>query len=129
MKKHKILVIEDEVDLCKIVKLNLERTGEFEVVMAYSGEDGLREARTTAFDLVVTDFDLPGMDGGAVVDAMKAMRPDRPVVLCTVYYDDPDTIMPEVRKKVDGVIGKPYTHEEIYRIVKGALEKGGQRSG
>jgi DNA-binding NtrC family response regulator len=124
MSKRRILVIDDEIDLCKIVKLNLERTQEFEVVMAFSGEDGIREAQASEFDLVITDFNLPGINGGAVVTAMKAMKPDSPVVLCTVYYDDPDTIGPDVLKKVDGVITKPCTHDEMYRVVKSALERG-----
>ena len=124
MSKKKILIIDDEKDLCNITKLNLERTGKYDVTTAYSGEDGLRKATAETFDLVITDFKMPGMDGQQVLEALKAMRPRAPVVLFSVYHDDPGTVTISVQTKADGLIHQPIDHEQLCRVIHDVL--GGQ---
>ena len=51
MEKKKILIIDDEKDLCLMMKLNLERIGEYEVTTVYSGEEGLKIAKEIKFDI------------------------------------------------------------------------------
>ncbi|MBI3996086.1 MAG: response regulator [Candidatus Omnitrophica bacterium] len=124
MSKKRILIIDDEKDLCNITKLNLERTGEYDVTTAYSGREGLKKANAGAFDLVITDFKMPGMDGRQVLEALKAMRPHAPVVLFSVYHDDPETVTIDIQTKADGVIHKPIDHEQLCRVIHDVL--GGQ---
>ena len=121
MRKPKILLIDDEQDLCKVTKLNLERTGEYEVTMAFSGLEGLARAKTGEFDLVITDFKMPGMDGLAVLTALKAMRPHSPVVLFSVYHDDPRTVTVEIQQQADGLISKPIDHHRLLQVIKEVL--------
>lgn len=122
-KKKKILIIDDEKNICMLMKLNLESTGEFEIETAYSGEDGIEKARQTDFDLVITDYRMPGMDGEAVLDTLKAMKPQSPVILFSIYYDDQSEVIYSIRSKADGVISKPATHEQIYKAINDALVK------
>jgi len=123
MDKKKLLFVDDEDDLCKIVKLNLERRDEYEVTTASSGQEGLEKARATEFDLVITDLRMPGLDGEALLRALKAMRPQCPVVVCSVYHDDTEAITPEIRTKADCIIGKPIDHEQFYRTVSEVLTR------
>jgi DNA-binding NtrC family response regulator len=123
MDTKKILIIDDERDICEIMKLNLERAGEFAVDVAYCGEEGLEMAKKNRYDLVITDFYMPGMDGGEVLDAVKEMSPGLPVLLFSIYHDDISTLATSVKNRADGIISKPIKHEELYRAIKEALAK------
>ncbi len=126
MTKKRLLLIDDERDLCLVMKLNLERTGAYDVTVAYSGPEGLERARVEAFDLVITDFNMPGMDGGTVLRSLKAMRPQAPVVLCSVYHDDVTAITAEVQREADGLINKPIDHAQLLRTIERALANGAE---
>jgi len=119
--KKKILFIDDEVDLCKLVKVNLESLGEYEVTTVSSGEEGIKKAKELDFDLVITDFKMPGMDGEAVLDALKAMKPHLPVVFFSIYHDDISTIDTSVRNRVNGIVSKPIDHKHLYEVIKDIL--------
>ena len=121
MPKKKILIIDDEKNLCILLKSNLENTGEYAVTTAYSGEEGLKKARETDFDLVITDFKMPGLNGREVLNALKEMRPHSPVVLCSVYHDDPSTVTALDIAKADGIIRKPFEHNQLYNTIKDIL--------
>ncbi|MDP3921165.1 MAG: response regulator [Candidatus Omnitrophota bacterium] len=124
--KRKILLIDDEVSLCKFVKRNLEHTGKFEVTVAHSGEAGVEKAKAVEFDLVITDYKMPGMDGQQVIREIKKMKPKEPVILFSVYHDDPGTIGPGLLGQADGLISKPIEHAELYSVIKKALAKVGK---
>jgi CheY-like chemotaxis protein len=123
MTRKKILLIDDERDLCRVMRLNLERSGPYDVETASSGPEGLKKAAETEFDLVITDFHMPGMDGGAVLHALKAARPRAPVVLCSVYHDDITRLTDALQQEADGLIGKPIDHEQLQRTIQSALAK------
>ncbi len=71
MDKKKILIIDDEEDFCKLVKLNLEITDKFDVEIVNDGESGLKLAKKFKPDLVVLDIMMPGMDGYQVLEKLK----------------------------------------------------------
>ncbi|MDD5561649.1 MAG: response regulator [Candidatus Omnitrophica bacterium] len=121
MDKKKILVIDDEKNLCILLKSNLENTGEYAVTTAYSGEEGLKKAKETDFDLVITDFKMPGLNGREVLNALKEIKPYSPVVLCSVYHDDPSTVTALDIAKADGIIMKPFEHNQLYKTIKEIL--------
>ena len=117
----RILLIDDEAALAEIVKLNLELSGDYSVTLAESGESGLREIERKAFDLVITDFKLPGMSGVDVLRRLKDEHPELPVVLFSVYHDDPSAVPAHARALADGLIGKPIDHEAMDRLVRRLL--------
>jgi DNA-binding NtrC family response regulator len=117
----RILLIDDEAALAEIVKLNLEFSGDYSVTLAESGESGLREIERNAFDLVITDFKLPGMSGVDVLHRLKEEHPELPVVLFSVYHDDPRAVPAQARALADGLIGKPIDHEAMDGLVRRIL--------
>jgi len=123
MAKKRILIIDDEEDICEIMKLNLESTGEFTVDTSKTGEEGVEMAKMSSYDLVITDFYMPGMDGGEVIDELRAVRPDMPVLLFSIYHDDVSTLATAVKSKADGIIVKPIKHEELHKMIKDALNR------
>jgi len=121
MDKKKILIIDDEKNLCFLLKMNLENTGEYVVTTAYSGEEGIKKAKEIDFDLVITDYKMPGINGRQVLSALKDMRPNSPVVLCSVYHDDSSTITALDIAKADGLVTKPFDSKQLHNTIKEIL--------
>ena len=124
MSKKRILLIDDERNLCDIMRVNLERDGGYEVETAYSGLEGIQKATAADFDLVITDLKMPCIGGDIVLEALKAIKPHSPVVICSVYHDDTKTISRTIREKADAIIGKPIDHHELYQAIEQALTQG-----
>lgn len=123
MGKIKILLIDDEPDLCQVTKFNLERNGLYEVTTAHTGREGLAKAQAAVFDLVITDFKMPGLDGRDVLTVLKTIHPHIPVVLFSVYHDDPETVTPDLARQTDGIISKPIDHQQLCRTIEQALAR------
>ncbi|MFH1654330.1 MAG: response regulator [Pseudomonadota bacterium] len=123
MEKKKILLIDDEKDLCELIKLNLESGGEYAVEIANSGEEGVKKVKEGSFDLVITDFRMPGMDGEDVLAALKSMNVEPPVILFSIYHDDDSTITGKIRSMADGLISKPIDHEHLNKVIREVLAK------
>jgi CheY-like chemotaxis protein len=70
--KKRILVIDDEASFTRLLKLNLEATGEYEVREENWGPDGFMAAREFKPHLILLDVMMPGMDGGAVAAKLQA---------------------------------------------------------
>jgi DNA-binding NtrC family response regulator len=121
--KIKILIIDDEEDICEMMKLNLESAGEFEVTTEHTGEKGFEAAKAGDFDLVITDFYMPGMDGGELLSEIKKVKPGMPVLLFSIYHDDESTLAHSIKNKADGLINKPIDHRQLYAVIKTALSK------
>jgi two-component system, OmpR family, alkaline phosphatase synthesis response regulator PhoP len=85
MYKQKILIIDDEENFCKLVKKNIEKTGEFEVYISTNGDDGIKLAREIKPDLILLDVVMPDMDGADVISTIgndNAIK-DTPIVFLT----------------------------------------------
>lgn len=80
-----ILIIDDEEDFCYFVKLNLEQTGEFEVLTAYNGTDGINMAKRHLPDLILLDIIMPNMTGTQVAESLRAdkVTKDIPIIFVT----------------------------------------------
>lgn len=79
MRKKRILVVDDEVSITRLLKLNLERTGRFEVREENAGIMAIPATREFQPDLILMDVMMPGMSGGDVAAALR----DDPV-LCRI---------------------------------------------
>lgn len=67
----KILVVDDEVDIATILQASLQRMEGVSVSIAHSGQQALAMTADTKFDLIILDFMMPGMDGPAVLKALR----------------------------------------------------------
>ena len=86
--KKKILLIDDEKDLSALVKINIEATTGYEVLMATSGREGIELIKTERPDLVLLDIVMPEMDGFEVLKLIKAIAPQLPVAMVTAVLDE-----------------------------------------
>lgn len=71
MANRVILIIDDDKAICTVIKEALEQLGEFEIIAAYNGTDGLKMAKQVKPDLVLLDINMPVMDGFRVLELLK----------------------------------------------------------
>src|SRR5207247_2593759 len=83
--KKRILIIDDEASFARMVKLNLEKTGAFEVHVEHKAAYALPAAREFKPDLILLDVIMPAMDGGDVANQIKRDRnlKDTPIIFLT----------------------------------------------
>jgi len=117
---QKILIIDDDRDMCLLLKRFLSRHG-FEVLESYSGKKALELLETVEPDLVMCDFRLEDMEGNVLLGKIKEKYPHVPVIIITGYSDI--KIAVEVMKMgAYDYITKPLFPDEILVTIKKALE-------
>ena len=123
MPKPKILVIEDERALVEVLAVNLEREG-FEVMLAYDGQDGLRQAQLKLPDLIVLDLMLPVKPGLEVCRELRngARTRDIPIVMVTAKAEESDQLV-GFAMGADDYVTKPYSYKVLIERIKKELRK------
>jgi CheY-like chemotaxis protein len=115
----RILVADDNKAIQNAVSAFLGFMG-FEVALAGNGIEALAAFLESSFDLVLTDLQMPGMDGLSLARHIKARSPSTPVILLTGF--DRETVRKQVKRApVDSVIFKPFRLKDLQRTVQGAL--------
>jgi DNA-binding NtrC family response regulator len=122
----KILVIDDEPGIRSLCSEVLRRVG-YEVEVADSGEAGLAAAGAKRFDLVLSDINLPGMDGLAVVESMVGKK-DPPTVMLITAYPSVATAVKGMKLGARDYLSKPFTADELRMTVSRALDEDRLRS-
>ena len=89
-KKNRILVVDDEKGLVKLIRLNLEQDG-FEVVEANNGAEAMEKLRVTLPDLVLLDVMMPDMDGFQVLKMIREIG-STPVIMLTAKGEESDIV-------------------------------------
>jgi CheY-like chemotaxis protein len=112
---EKILVVDDNNFLRSVVAKMLSMLG-YEVLSADSGENGLSLFLKNKFDIVLSDYEMPGMDGVAFACSVKKSSPRTPVVIMTGAGRE--TVFSRKSTAVDEVISKPFTLAEIDETIQ-----------
>ena len=123
MEKKKIMVVDDEVDFLKIVTLNLEQTGEYEVLTLSSARDILSRVNSFKPDLILLDVVMPGLGG---IDACEILNKDRlgksiPIIIISALDKDKDKLKAYKRGVVDYIV-KPIEKEPLIAKIEKALQ-------
>jgi DNA-binding response OmpR family regulator len=120
--KEKILIIEDEEELVKGLKLNLVFEG-YDVVWALDGEDGLNKALKEAPDLILLDIMLPKKDGLEVCRELRQRNVTIPIIMLTAKSGEVDKVV-GLEIGADDYITKPFSVRELMARVKAHLRRG-----
>ena len=122
MKHHgTVLVVDDEEIMREILEALLTRHG-YHVRLAASGAEGLELARSLPFDAAIVDVMMPGMDGVAVLDELKRLDEDLPVLMITAFASVENAIAAMKRGAFD-YITKPFKNDEVLVVLRNAVER------
>lgn len=116
--KNKILVIDDEVSICKFLRVTLE-SNKFEVQDTNSGNDGLREIINYKPDLIILDLGLPDISGFEVLTKIREWS-KTPIIVLTVQDSDEDKVK-ALDAGADDYLTKPFSVLELHARIRVAL--------
>ena len=119
----RILVVDDEQDLCEILQFNLSRQG-YDVDVAYSAEEALPKLQSKGFDLLLLDVMMEGMSGFEMAERMKADEKlcAIPIIFCTAKDTESDTLR-GFGLGADDYIAKPFRISEVVARVSAVLRR------
>lgn len=122
--RHRILVIEDDEDIANNIKYNLDRTGNYETVLANTGEAGMELAEEGSFSLFILDINLPGMTG---YEICRRLRKDErtaqtPILLLSARSSEDDKVQ-GFDFGADDYVTKPFSMRELKARVAALLKR------
>jgi DNA-binding NtrC family response regulator len=115
----KILLVDDEANILKSLARVLRL---FDLTLASSGEDALNLAKQKAFDVVISDYRMPGINGIEFLSQFMLIQPDAMRIILTGYADLESTLTAINDIGVFRFINKPWNNFEIINAVERALE-------
>ena len=119
----KILIIEDAASIRRVlVKILTEENTQYKVFEAEDGLAGTEMIKNTDFDLVLCDIKMPKMDGVEVLEAVKKIKPEIPMVMIS-GHGDLDTAVNTMRLGAFDYISKPPDLNRLLNTIRNALEK------
>jgi DNA-binding response OmpR family regulator len=116
----KILIVDDDAALVKVLSLSLEREG-FEVIAALSGAEALRKAYESRPDLVILDIMMPQMDGWVTCRRLREIA-DMPIIMLTAKGGELDVVR-GLDLGADDYITKPCSSEELKARIRALLRR------
>src|SRR5690606_35664911 len=122
----KILIVDDEKDLCEILQFNLESEG-FDIDVAHSGEEALKKP-LEKFDLILLDVMMGGISGFKTANIIrKEKNLHIPIIFLTAKSDEND-VLTGFNVGADDYISKPFSIKEVIARVKVILKRGLQQT-
>lgn len=116
----KILVVDDERDILEALKTHLELQ-DFQVKTAETAKKALELIQSDRFHIVLTDINMPVMDGLELLEAIKAVRGETMVIMITAYTSITKVLMSRVHGAVDYIL-KPFRDiTEIDQVIERAM--------
>lgn len=119
----KILIIEDESNIRRVlIKILTEESSTYEVEEAEDGLKGLEKIKNSEYDLVLCDIKMPKMDGVELLEAVKKIKPEIPMVMLS-GHGDMETAIQSMRLGAFDYISKPPDLNRLLNTVRNALDK------
>lgn len=121
----KILLVEDDTDVCETFKQRLEQES-FQVEVAYEAKDGLQKLSTNSFDLVVTDIIMPSLNGIELSRQIKEKFPEIPVIVCSSGGETGEIVSQIMAKQAQRYgsvrpLIRPFTLNDLVNTVKNEI--------
>ncbi len=117
-----ILVVDDEVQIVRVLRGYLEQAG-YRVATAYDGEEALYAARQEQPDLVILDLQMPKMDGLEFTRRIRMEQPHVAIIMLTARVEEMDRIV-GLELGADDYVTKPFSPREVVARVRAVLRRG-----
>ncbi len=115
----RILVVEDNTVLAEVLRLNLHRAG-FEVTVASNGALALKRLQEHGFELLITDFQMPGIDGGELCQRVRQElhMQELPILMCTAKGLEIQVDQLKSELGLSRIVFKPFSMRDIVRSAR-----------
>lgn len=120
MAGEKILVIDDDKNICELLRLYLEKE-DYTVILSYDGEDAIIQFNTLKPDLLLLDVMLPGLDGWQVCREIRKKH-NTPIIMLTAKGETFDKVL-GLELGADDYVVKPFDAKEVVARVKAVLRR------
>lgn len=117
--RPRVLVVDDEEGIRDLLMKTLQ-LAEYEVDLAHDGSSALERLRVGAYDLLITDLRMPGVDGLAVIQEARRLKADLPVIIITGYSTEASAIE-AINLGVQGYLTKPFRVPRVLSAAAKAL--------
>ena len=125
MDKRRILIVDDDPDHLRLLEHSIERyCAECEVISAADGHAALKQLGVQPFDLILTDYQMPGMNGLELATAAHRTSPGTPIVLVTAHRSGAWLHKSAQSLDLVGYLQKPYTMAHIRELLDRSLDAG-----
>ncbi len=121
VEKRKILIIEDEQDIARLLELHLRDAG-YAVTIATDGHTGLQAASEQTWNLIILDLRLPGIDGLSICRALRRDREYVPILMLTSKSSELDRVL-GLELGADDYVTKPFSILELLARVKALFRR------
>lgn len=118
--RQKILIVDDEENICELVRLYIEKDG-FEAVIAVSGNEAIAKFNTEKPDLILLDVMLPGKDGWQVCREIRAQS-NVPIIMLTAKGETFDKVL-GLELGADDYVVKPFEPKELIARIRAVLRR------
>jgi two-component system response regulator MprA len=114
---YRILIIDDNAAVIKLIQLNLSRKPQFSTLLAYDAEDGIALVGLEKPDLVLLDINLPRMNGLTACKQIKATSPTMPIIIITGELD-PTLRFQAYDAGADDFLTKPFSPDQLITHIR-----------
>ena len=119
----KVLVVDDEPDVANLVKMGIAyQRPDYEIGESHSGADALERAAKEAWDLVILDLTMPGVDGFTVLGALRGGGSDVPIIVLTARDAEQDRVR-GLELGADDYVTKPFSQKELVARMDAVLRR------
>jgi len=119
-----VLIVDDSATMRKIIMRGLQKAGIDDAAFseAADGRAGLAAVQATKFDLILSDVDMPGMNGLEFVTAVTQRVPTPPPIIMIATEDCAGVVQEAIARGAKGWLHKPFTTDKIRRVIGPFLE-------
>jgi DNA-binding NtrC family response regulator len=117
----KILVVDDEPDMLKLLSMIIKEKTQHKIVTTNNPLEALELIKQGGIDLIIADLKMPGLDGSELLDAVKAFDQNIPVVIMTAFATEEASAETIEKGGFDFII-KPFRKEQILSTIDKALK-------
>lgn len=125
MDKERILIVDDDKNICELLRLYLEKEG-YETYMAHDGESALEVYGERRFDLVLLDVMMPRVDGWEACRRIRA-KGNTPIIMLTAKGETFDKVL-GLELGADDYVVKPFDTKEVVARIKAVLRRSGRQA-
>lgn len=118
---EKILIVDDEPDMLKLLSMIIREKTPYEVITTNNPLEAYEFAKKGGFDLVISDLKMPGLDGIELIEAVKNIDEDIPIIIITAY-GTVESATEAIQKGGFDFITKPFRKEQILFTIDRALK-------